>query len=201
MAPEQERRRGWRSGLVTLAVACTVAAALLAGWLRFRFPPDTTPDGAYLRVAASVSHDEPRVVFSYLEDDAQHAAYTIRDYRKRASERAAASFPEPERTRLMSEWRAYAEAPDGADVWHVIAAERGWIARLRGDLSAIAKVEVAGDRATVVTARGTRYGMRRRSNGMWGLTMFTADLLAESERAARDWDVVDRAARDYDRGR
>ncbi|AUX37360.1 uncharacterized protein SOCE836_095830 [Sorangium cellulosum] len=31
--------------------------------------------------------------------------------------------------------------------------------------------------------------------------MFTADLVAEAERAARDWDVVEKAALDYERGR
>lgn len=189
-----------RAAIVAIAIALVVAAVLL-GWTRFRFPPDTTPEGAYLRVAASITKGDTRVVFSYLEDDAQHAAFTVRDYRKRASERAAKSFPEPERGRLLGEWRAYADAPDGADVWALMAAERGFIARLRADLSAVAKVEIAGDRATVETARGTRYGLRRRDNGMWGLTLFTAELLAESERAARDWDGVDRAAADYDRGR
>ena len=43
-------------------------------------------------------------------------------------------------------------------------------------MSGIAKVEIAGDRATVETARGTRYAFRRRENGIWGLTLFTAPL-------------------------
>ena len=38
---------------------------------------------------------------------------------------------------------------------------------------------------------------RRRENGIWGLTMFTAELQAEAERASRDLEVVDAAARDY----
>jgi hypothetical protein len=40
-----------------------------------------------------------------------------------------------------------------------------------------------------------------RDNGIWGLTIFTADLVAESERASRDLDVVAAAADDYDRGK
>jgi hypothetical protein len=52
----------------------------------------------------------------------------------------------------------------------------------------------------VITARGTRYPFRRRENGMWGLTLFTAELVAEAEKAARDFDVVKRAADDYARG-
>ncbi len=194
-------KKGGRGPLVAMVAVLLAASALAFGWWQLRFPPDTTPVGAYLRVAASIARGDTRVVFSYLEDDAQHAAYTIRDYRKRTSERAARSFPEPERSRLIDEWRAYAEAPDGSDVWQTMSDRRGFIARLRADLSAIGHVETNGDRATVETARGTRYAMRRRGNGMWGLTMFTADLIAESERAARDWDVVDRAAADYDRGR
>jgi hypothetical protein len=40
-----------------------------------------------------------------------------------------------------------------------------------------------------------------RDNGIWGLTIFTADLLAEAERATRDLAVVEKAAADYDRAR
>ena len=47
-------------------------------------------------------------------------------------------------------------------------------------------LDVDGERATIVTARGTRYAFRRRPNGMWGLTLFTAQLLALAERAARE---------------
>ena len=83
----------------------------------------------------------------------------------------------------------------------LLAATRGWIARLERDLSGVASVEIAGERATVVTARGTRYPFRRRENGIWGLTLFTAELAAEAERAARDLDVVEHAAADYDRVR
>lgn len=49
-------------------------------------------------------------------------------------------------------------------------------------------------------SRGTRYPFRRRPNGIWGLTLFTAELTTEAERAARDHDVVERAAADYARG-
>jgi len=82
-----------------------------------------------------------------------------------------------------------------------MADHRGWAGKLRRDLSGVAKLEIVGGRATIETARGTRYGLRRRENGIWGLTLFTADLLAEAERAARDADVVEKAAADYDRGK
>lgn len=200
-ATERTSRGGGRRRWIAAAVAVLVAIALLAVGLAVRMPPDTTPEGAYLRVAASLGRGDGRVVFSYLEDDAQHAAYTIRDYRKRASDRVEASYPEPERSRLLAEWRPHATAPDGADVWLDLATQRGWITRLRRDLSAVSRVEVVGDRATVETARGTRYALRRRANGMWGLTMFTAPLVAEAERAARDLDVVQASAADFERGR
>jgi hypothetical protein len=60
-------------------------------------------------------------------------------------------------------------------------------------------VETRGERATVETARGTRYPFRRRpENGIWGLTLFTATLAAEAERAARDFALIERAADDYE---
>lgn len=173
----------------------------VAIWQLARFPPDSTPEGAYMRIAYNLSRGDVRMCFHYLEDSAQHAAYTIRDYRRKASERITKAYPEPERTRLLDAYRAHATAEDGADVWVEMANRKGFVARLRRDVSGVGKVETSGERATVQTARGTRYGFRRRANGMWGLTLFTAELTAEAERAARDWDIVERAAKDYERGR
>ena len=190
-----------RRRLLYAGAAVLAAAAVGGGYALFRFPPDTTPEGAYLRVAYAISRGDVRVCFAYLEDRAQHSAHSIREYRQRASERIEASYPEPERAHLLASFRTHAQADDGADVWVDLAQRRGWIVRLRRDLSGIAKVERVGDRATIETARGTRYPLRRRENGIWGLTLFTADLVAESEKAARDLEVVERAAQDYDRAR
>ena len=110
-------------------------------------------------------------------------------------------YPEPERSALLGSYRGQADVPDGADVWLFLAEHRGWIARLRKDLSGMKRVEIAGERATVETARGTRYAFRRRENGIWGLTTFTAELVADAEKAARDYEMVTRAARDYERAR
>jgi hypothetical protein len=191
-----------RRALLAGAAVSLVLAGGWAAWQRAaRFPPDTSPEGAYLRVAVNITEGKVRDCFAYLEDEAQHAAYSIRDYRKTESDRIAAAYPEPERTRLLDAYRADATAPDGADVWLAMAQRRGWVGRLRRDLSGVAKVERIGERATIETARGTRYGFRKRENGIWGLTIFTAELLAEAERAARDAEVVDKAARDYQRGK
>jgi hypothetical protein len=194
-----------RSGRRTWIAGGAMAAGALAIGLVWRnvvrFPPDTTPEGAYLRIASMLGEGDARGCFAYLEDAAQHAAYTIRDYRKKASDRVAAAYPEPERARLIEAYRPFADAPDGADVWAHLGAQRGWVARLRRDLTGIARTEVSGDRATIETTGGTRYAFRRRENGIWGLSMFTAELVAEAERAARDFEVVDKAAADYERAR
>jgi hypothetical protein len=163
------------------------------------FPSDRTPEGAYLRVAIAVNRGRPEDFFAYTETRAQHAAYTIRDFRKRARERVLAGYPEPERSRLAAAYAAEANAPDGADIFALYAKRHGWVTRLRRDLSGIKRVEVVGDRATVETVRGTRYPFRRRENGIWGLTLFTPVLDAEAERAARDFSVIDKAAADFTR--
>lgn len=152
-----------------------------------------------MRVVIAVNRGRPEDFFAYLETRAQHAAYTIRDYRKRTRERVLAAYPEPERSRLSNQYAAEASAPDGADVFALYAKRNGWMSRLRRDLSGIKKVDLAGDRATVETAHGTRYPFRRRDNGIWGLTLFTPVLDAEAERAARDFSVIDKAASDYAR--
>src|SRR5205807_688104 len=135
--------------------------------------------------------------FAYLEEDARWASYTIRDDRKKAYDRIAQAYPEPERSKMLAEYKADAEAADGANVFSRMARDRGFAGRLRKDLSGVASTEINGERATVVTTRGTRYSFRRRDNGIWGLTMFTAEMIAEKEKAARDLAVVEAAADDY----
>ncbi len=189
-----------RRPLVLLAVAAGLAIwAGQKATARQQFPPDTTPEGAYARIALSVADRRYRDIFPYLETEAQWAAYTIRDVRRKACARVRASYPPVERERLLEAWRDEAEAPDGADVFALLAGARHWSARLERDLSGVGHVEIEGLRATVITARGTRYSFRMRENGIWGLTVFTAELSAEAERASRDLEVVERDAADYDR--
>jgi hypothetical protein len=192
--------RRWPILVAVALVGCLVAAGehLIN---RRPFPADTTPEGAYLRLVLAVSEHRVRDAFPYLETEAQWASYTIRDQRKEACERVRASYPSDERQRLLAGWIEEAGAHDGADVFALLAQQRGWIARLERDLSGAAGAEIQGERATVITGRGTRYAFRRRENGIWGLTTFTAELAAEAERAARDLEVVERAAKDYDGAR
>lgn len=173
-------------------------------WFAFAwatYPSDRTPEGAYYRIVSAVNRGRAEEIFPYIETPAQHAAYTIRDYRKQARDRALRSYPEPERSRIAAEYEAEAMAPDGADVFALYARRLGWLDRLRRDLSGIAKVEIDGERATVETVRGTRYPFRRRENGIWGLTLFTATLASDGEKAARDSSMIEAAAQDYDRAR
>jgi hypothetical protein len=182
--------------------ALAALAAVVLGRIAYAyvsFPSDRTPQGAYLRVVIAVNRGRPEDFFAYTETRAQHAAYTIRDFRKKAREQVLAAYPEPDRSRLAAEYAAEANAPDGADVFALYAKRHGWITRLRRDLSGVKKVDVSGDRATVETVHGTRYPFRRRDNGIWGMTQFTPLLDAEAERAARDFSVIERAAADYAR--
>jgi hypothetical protein len=168
-------------------------------WEWVTYPGDHTPEGAYFRIISAVNRGRPEEFFAYVETASQHACYTIRDYRKKARDRVLAAYPEPERTRLARAYEAPAAAPDGADVFALYARERGWLDRLRRDLSGVAGIEIEDQRATVETVRGTRYPMRRRENGIWGLTLFTAELTAEAQKAARDQSLIDKAAADYER--
>jgi len=199
-APTEIPSAWFRRRKVVLALAglgVLVGARVLYAYASF--PSDRTPEGAYLRVAIAVNRGRAEDFFAYTETRAQHAAYSIRDYRKKTRERVLAVYPEPERSRLAEEYAAEASAADGADVFALYAKRYGWVARLRRDLSGVKKVETVGDRATVETVHGTRYSFRRRENGIWGLTLFTPLLDAEAERAARDFSVIDKAAADYAR--
>lgn len=187
-----------------LALALGLLFLLPVGWLLYSwvtFPSDRTPEGAYFRILRAVNRGKPEDVFAYTETAAQHACWTLRNYRKASRKRVLESYPEPERSRLAKQYEAIAAAPDGKDVFALYAEERGWIDRLRRDLSGIDHVEIEGERASVVTVRGTRYPFRRRDNGIWGLTSFTATLVADAEKAARDHKLIEQAAADYDRAR
>jgi hypothetical protein len=165
------------------------------------YPTDRTPEGAYLRVMSAVNRGKPEAFFPYTETAVQHACYTIRDFRRKSVARVKESYPEAEQKQLLEQYGPFASAPDGSDVFALYAARHGWLSRLRRDMSGIAKVEVDGQRASVQTVKGTRYPFRKRDNGIWGLTLFTAALVDEAERAARDHELVEDAARDYERAR
>jgi len=189
-----------RSPLVILAVLVLFLVQVGSRVINRRtFPPDTTPEGAYARIALAVANRRPQDAFAYLETEAQWASFTVLDLRQKASQRVQASYPADEQTKLLAAWKDEASAKDGADEFARLAMQRGWVKRLERDLSGAAHVETEGERATVVTARGTRYPFRRRDNGIWGLTIFTAELGAEAEKAQRDLSIVERAAADYDR--
>jgi hypothetical protein len=191
------KRSAWRP--IAIVAAVVLVPVLVIALVHRPFPSDRTPDGAYMRVAQSVAQDDPRAFFAYLETEAQWACFTIHDMRAKASKRIAESYPEPRRAAMLAQYKGPAEAADGSDVFALIYRERGWARRLRKDLSGVAKVEAEGDRASVVTAQGTRWPFRRRDNGIWGLTIFTAELMADAEKATRDLAVVTAAADDYDR--
>ena len=194
------RVRRWPIFVAVAVFGCLVAAGEHA--INGRpFPPDTTPEGAYLRIVLAVNERRVRDAFPYLETEAQWASYTIRDQRRKACDRVWASYPADQQKALLDGWTDEASAPDGADVFALLALRRGWIARLARDLSGAAGSEIRGERATVITGRGTRYGFRRRDNGIWGLTIFTAELAAEAERASRDLEIVDRSTQDYEGAR
>lgn len=185
-----------------LFFACAIALAVgLFFLLRKPFPAASTPEGSYMRLARAVSEGQLETAFAYLEDDARDACYTVHRTRKDASTLVAEAFPEPERSEVLARYKEEAETSGGPAVFTLEANEHGWVTRLKKDLSGVAAVETDGERATVVTARGTRYTFRKQRDGGFGLTMFTADLVAKGNRAARDLDVVRKAAVDYGRGK
>jgi hypothetical protein len=190
-----------RRMLGLLGGSVALVPALWFGWAWLTFPSDRTPEGAYLRVVSAVNRGRPELFFAYIETAAQHACYSIRDYRRQARSRVLQAYPEPQRSRLAAAYEPQATAPDGADVFALYARERGWLDQLRRDMSGVGRVEISGERATVETVRGTRYPLRKRDNGIWGLTLFTAVLVAEAERAARDAAMIEQAAEDYGRAR
>src|SRR5678810_886709 len=135
-----------------LGIAAAGVVLLVAGYVvvsRASFPSDQTPEGAYARIVIAISEGRPRDCFAYLETQAQWASYTIRDYRSQAAARIAKAYPEPEKSVELATYRKQAEAPDGADVWLSLAESRGFIARLRKDLSGIDHIEATGERATI----------------------------------------------------
>jgi hypothetical protein len=165
------------------------------------FPSDRTPEGAYLRVAKAVTQGRPEEFFAYLEEEAQHACYTIADYRKRSLARVEAAYPEEKKAEMVRSLGEVARLGDGPLVFAYFARREGWLSQLRRDLSAVKKVEAAEPRATVVTVQGTRYAFRRRPGGIFGMTAFTPFLRDEAERVARDHQLIEAAARDYEAAR
>jgi hypothetical protein len=178
------------------------ALALIAGALyfaqrRISYPTDKTPEGAYYRIVTAINLGRTSDVFPYLETRAQHASFSICDYSMKSYELVSQDFPEPQRARELKRLAPAAQADGGVGVFVQYADRLGWSSRLRRDLSGIAAIDLQNERATVETVRGTRYPFRVRENGIWGLTLFTAPLVADAEKAARDYSVIQSAAADY----
>jgi hypothetical protein len=186
-------RRIWLFGA---AAVCLSGGVAVLPWRRY--PSDRTPTGAYFRVVTAVNRADDQAVFPYLETAAQHAAFTIHNYFLQSQARIQQAYPEALRAAALARLPALENVEAGPGVFAWYAHKLGWIDRLRQDLSGIRQVIEEGDRATVETVRGTRYAFRKRDNGMWGLTLFTARLVADAEKMARDYAVIDAAARDYE---
>ena len=113
--------------LLVFASVLALGVYLALRLLSSPFPPDTTPEGAYMRIAKAVADGDPKAIFAYLETDAQWASYTLRDERKKALEKVRASYPAEERRAYEEAYAPLAVAPDGADVFAILAVQRGWI--------------------------------------------------------------------------
>ena len=94
-------------------VILLILAPIVGYWLHLRrsFPSDQTPLGAYLRIVIAVNQGNPASFFAYTETQAQHACYTIHDYRKKSVEQIRASYPEPEKGHALAMYQAFADAP------------------------------------------------------------------------------------------
>jgi hypothetical protein len=192
------------SRTIKLAATFAVLAAAFLGlrsWLVQPFPSDRTPLGAYLRIARSVGAMDVSATFPYLEDEAQWACFSICDARKSAAVRIRRSYPTEAQAAALAASANLAGCSDGPSAFNILAKQYGWSGRLRRDLSGVVSSEIVGERASLVTARGTRYPFRIRKNGIWGLTIFTGELVAERNRATRDLALVTAAADDYDAAR
>lgn len=182
---------------MVVATVCVPLAIFAYNWATY--PSDKTPTGAYLRVVRAVNQAEPAAFFAYTEEAAQHACFSVRDFRRQALDLVERHFPAQEQQKWREEFARFAEAPDGADVFALFTHKYGWLDQLRKDMSGIAKVDVSGPRATVQTVKGSRYAFRLRPGGIWGLTAFTPVLVEEAEKAARDFKQIEKAAADYQR--
>lgn len=185
---------------------CTAAVVLGVGlvgaalWF-LRPAPATTPRGAFQRVALHTDQGRPEALFSYLDETAQQEAFTIRDYSRQSLALVEDAFPVEERARWIEQLRPLAQCEDGKDAFAHLARQRGWLERLHKDLSAIRTIEESGERASVETVNGTRYPFRRRPNGMWGVTLFTAELQELALKAARDHETLERSAKEFQRAK
>jgi hypothetical protein len=182
----------WILGLTALVLGGSIA------WSTYRYPSDQTPEGAYLRIAQAVNRDRPEDFFAYTDEEAQHACYSLLDYRKRAKSRVQSAYPPEKRAEALRTFADVAELERPEQVLAYYARREGWLSQLRRDLSAVAKVEAEGPRATVVTVVGTRYALRRRPGGIYGLSAFTPFLREEAEHAARDFVIIDKNASEYE---
>lgn len=174
-----------------------IGGASVALYRWYQFPSEKTPEGAYLRIVHAVTRGEPASCFAYLEEEAQHACFTLQRFARRAFDAIQRDFPAEARARAAAGYEGLATHEPGPGTWAHLARTEGYLDRLRRDLSGVSAVELAEPRATLTTARGTRYSFRRRPNGIWGLTLFTAALVRRARTVTHDVRLIEEAAADY----
>ncbi len=186
---------------VLFALAFCLVIALGTALVTHRpFPPDATPEGAYARIALALSNGRPKDAFAYLETDAQWAGYL--DPRRSETGRRAREGKLPgDRTGSVARGvaqrggragRRRCVRSSGQTPWVDRAAREGLVGRdSDGNTGRPRDHRNRAKHALLVSPTRQRH---------LGADPFTAELQAEAERAARDLDVVERAADDYDRG-
>ncbi len=186
---------------VRIAAGMFALGAVFLGVYARSYPADTTPEGAYLRMAKHLELGQPQVVFSYLEVAARDATYAMARTRTESLAVVRKNFPADEVLVFTEKYGAIAVGDNGPQAFARYAEARGWVAHLTKGLSPIEHVENDGDLATVVTATGGRYVFHRDPDGRYGLTFFTAELVAQAQQALRDREVILRSGVDYERRR
>ena len=140
-----------RKAMRRALLAALGAAALYVLYVvtRTPFPADTTPEGAYLRLAQAITERHVQSAFPYTETETQWASFTIRNARRDALALADKSYPPAELAKLRESYGALAKAPDGPDAFALLMEERGYRARLAKDMSGVDHVETEGERAAL----------------------------------------------------
>ncbi len=181
-SPAKRQRLFWIGGA---AVVAALLAAAWMSWVHASYPSDREPRGAYVRIVESVTRNRPEDFFAYLEDAAQHACFTIRDYRKAALGRVRASFPGERAARVRAALRSDRGCSRRSRGIGLLCAKAKAGSQARSRLARAAAVEIQGERAA--RRHGAGHSLQLPTPCGWDLGAhgLSPKLTSEARRAQR----------------
>lgn len=155
---------------------------------------DSTPRGAFERMADAAQSESVGDLFDALDDESRDAVSGLHGAQARIGRLLRRDFLTEEREGVPGRWRLGAEARDARSVFAAWCREYECLAEVTDRLSAPVRVDIDGAGARVLVRKGRSYPFSRSRRGRWGLSLFRDRLRRWNVEVHRDLESIAHSA-------